>query len=62
MDPISIKITFEDLPVSLQNNIIIFFNILCTLLVSITIALYVYIFNYIFCYYKNSRTFNLSLP
>jgi hypothetical protein len=55
MDPISIKITFEDLPVSLQSSIIIFFNITCTLLVSITITLYLYIFNYIYKnYYKSS--------
>jgi hypothetical protein len=55
MDPISIKITFEDLPISLQSSIIIFFNILCTLLVSITIILYLYIFKYIYKnYYKNS--------
>lgn len=59
MDPISIKITFEDLPISLQNSIIIFFNILCTLLVSITITLYFYIFNYIYTSYKNSRSVRL---
>lgn len=61
MDPIYIKITFEDLPVSLQSSIITFFNILCTLLVSITIALYFYIFNYIYSYYKNSNT-SVRLP
>jgi hypothetical protein len=54
MDPISIKITFEDLPISLQNSIIIFFNILCTLLVSIIIILYLYIFKYIYSYYKKT--------
>jgi hypothetical protein len=60
MDPISIKITFEDLPVSLQNSIIIFFNITCVLLVSITIALYLCIFNYIYKnYYKN---YSVRLP
>lgn len=60
MDPISIKITFEDLPVILQSSIIIFFNITCVLLVSITITLYLYIFNYIYKnYYKSS---SIRLP
>ncbi len=60
MDPILIKITFEDLPVSLQTSIIIFFNIMCTLLISVIIILYLFICNYIYKnYYKNTNNITL---
>ena len=61
MDQISIKITFDDLPVFLQHNIISFFNILSTLLISITITLYFCIFNYIYKNYYSKNT-TIRLP
>ena len=61
MDPILIKITFEDLPVSLQTSIIIFFNIICTLLISVIIILYLFICNYIYkTYYKSTNNITLN--
>lgn len=54
MDPILIKVTFQDLPVELQNNIVLFFNILCVLLISIIIIIYLIILKYTVKYIYNN--------
>ena len=57
MDPISIKVTFDDLPLGLKNGIQIFFTVLCTFIITITLFLYMFIFDYIYTKYiaKNDR-------
>jgi hypothetical protein len=47
MDPISIKVTFQDLPIGLKHNIIVFFNILSVFFISMTMFLYFLIFKYL---------------
>ena len=48
MDPISIKVSFDDLPLTIQNSIQTLFIVLCVFLITLTMCLYVYIFDYIF--------------
>ena len=43
MDPISIKVTFDDLPLSIQNSIKTFFIVVCVFLITVTMCLYLYI-------------------
>lgn len=54
MDPISIKVTFDDLPIEIQNSISTLFTVLCIFLITITISLYLYILDYIYNKYIKS--------
>lgn len=47
-DPIAtIRVTIDDLPENVKYNIYIFFNLLCTLIITILVLVYLFLFDFL---------------